>query len=109
VMRLNNGRPFIQSYATGAGMVYLQASSLQLSSTDFAAKAIFPPLVYNMAVFKANPKPLYYTAAQNQLIQGIPSETGSDQIVRLKSGNYEIIPPVKPSGSQLSVVIPQDI
>ena len=108
VMRLNNGRPFIQSYATGTGVVYLQASSLQLSSTDFSAKAIFPPLIYNMAVFKANPKPLYYTAAQNQLIQGIPSETGSDQIVKLKSGNYEIIPPIKPSGSQLSVVIPQD-
>lgn len=109
LMRLDNGRVFMNVYRPGSGVAYLQASSLQATATDFPAKALFPPIVYNMAVFKANPRPLYYTAGAEQLIQGIASESGKDQVIYMKSGNYEWIPPVRPVGNQLNISIPSEL
>jgi hypothetical protein len=109
VLKLDNGRPFLNSYQVEGGVVYLQASALQSSSTDFSAKAIFPPLIYNMAVFKASPRPLYYEIGAPNLVKGLEAVAGTEQVVRMRSGDFEIIPPVQPVGNRLSVSIPSDL
>src|SRR5690606_15469775 len=50
ILKMDNGRSFLQKYQLGDGWVYLQASSLDVRDNDFASKVIFAPLVYNFAV-----------------------------------------------------------
>lgn len=109
VLKMDNGRSFLSSYQFGIGLLYLQASSLQASATDFSGKAIFPPLVYNMAVFKASPRPLYYTIGAPAQVPGIEAVSGTEQVIKLRSGDFEVIPPVQPVGNRLSVGIPADL
>jgi len=109
VLKLENGRPYLQMYPVGSGAVYLQASSLQASVTDFAGKVIFAPLVYNMAVFKASPRPLYHTIGEKGLVTGLSVTAGTEQVVKLSKGNYEIIPPLYPMGKQIAVAVPDDL
>jgi hypothetical protein len=109
VLKLDNGRSYLSTYQVGAGVVYLQASALQSDATDFATKAIFPPLIYNMAVFKASPRPMYFSIGAPQFIKGLEAVSGAEQVFRMKSGAYEFIPPVRPSGNRLTLAIPADL
>lgn len=106
ILKMDNGRPFIQKYQVGEGWVYLQASSLDMEATDFAAKAIFAPLVYNFAVVKSQQQPIYYTIGKKQLATGIQISNNSQDVIKLSNGQYEMIPPVTPLGQQLAIEIP---
>lgn len=106
ILKLDNGRPFIQKYSVDKGMVYLQAASLDLNVNDFASKSIFPPLIYNFAVVKSQARPLYYTIGKNQQINDLDISNSSDDAIKFSNGSYEIIPPIHPLGQQIGIEIP---
>jgi hypothetical protein len=43
------------------------------------------------------------------LVKGLEAVAGTEQVVRMRSGDFEIIPPVRPVGNRLSVSIPSDL
>jgi preprotein translocase subunit SecG len=106
ILKLDNGRPFIQKYSVEKGIVYLQAASLDLNINDFASKSIFPPLIYNFAVIKSQARPLYYTIGKNQQINDLDIANSSDDAIKFSNGSYEIIPPIHPLGQQIGIEVP---
>ena len=109
VLKFDNERPFIQKYQIGNGQVYLFASALEPESSDFAGKAIFAPLIFNFSILGVNAKPIYYNIGENQVILGVQMSNAGDDIVKMRLGNFEIIPPVIPMGKNIGVIVPQDL
>lgn len=107
ILKFENGRPFIQKYQVGKGLVYLQASSLDISVNDFSAKTVFAPVIYNFAVVKSQLRPLYYTIGQKQLVTGLNISAANNDVLKMSNGQYEIIPPIFPMGQQISIEIPR--
>lgn len=107
ILKFENGRPFIQKYQVEKGLVYLQASSLDVSVNDFSSKTIFAPVVYNFAVVKSRLRPLYYTIGQKQLVSGLNISATNNDVLKMTNGQYEIIPPIFPMGQQISIEIPR--
>ncbi len=107
ILKFENGRPFIQKYQVGKGLVYLQSASLDPAVNDFAAKAVFAPVVYNFAVVRSQMRPLYYTIGEKQLVTGLNISAAGNDVLKMSSGQYEIIPPIYPMGQQLSIEIPR--
>lgn len=109
ILKLDNGRSFIQKYTVDKGLVYLQAASLDANINDFSSKSIFAPLVYNFAVIKSQVRPLYYTMGVNQQVNDLNISISNDEAIKLSNGSYEIIPPIRPIGQQVSIEIPSNM
>lgn len=109
ILKLDNGRSFIQKYTVDKGLVYLQAASLDANINDFSSKSIFAPLVYNFAVIKSQVRPLYYTMGVNQQVNDLNISISNNEAIKLSNGSYEIIPPIRPLGQQVSIEIPSNM
>jgi hypothetical protein len=109
VIRLQNGRPFLQKYIIENGAVYLQTTGLTAELSNFSSKAIFPPLLYNMAAFKAKPRPLSFETGANSMVEVVDEKQANERIYKMTNGTMEFIPSVKPMGTAVFLGIPSDL
>ncbi|HLT71844.1 MAG TPA: BatA domain-containing protein [Cyclobacteriaceae bacterium] len=105
ILKFKNGSPFLSAYQQG-GTLYLLASPLNDTFTDFSKNAIFVPVMYRMAssARKSAVRP-YYILSENFVSLKIDSLTGEESL-RLK-GEQEIIPAQRTVGDRVLVDIPK--
>lgn len=92
IMGLQNGRDFLASQSFGSGRIYLSAVPLHNTFSNWQRHALFVPIVYNMALHKHTPEPVYYTLGQQQSLT-LPAVTHRDeQLYYIRNESVEIIP-----------------
>jgi hypothetical protein len=102
IMKFKDGQPFLAQ----AGNVFVLASPLDKSFTDFYNHALFVPVMYRIATSaKKDEQKLYYTLTES-LIKIKADSLFGEEPVRLV-GSQEIIPPQRKTGDQVLIEIPK--
>jgi hypothetical protein len=104
ILRFKNGTPFLSSYMQ-SGRLYVLATPLQETFTDFSKNALFVPVMYRMAsTARKNASRLYYSLSENFVSLKVDSLAGEESL-RLK-GDQEIIPAQRIAGDRVLLDIP---
>lgn len=105
ILKFKNGSPFLSAYQQG-GRLYLLASPLTDTFTDFSKNALFVPVMYRMAssARKSAVRP-YYILSENFVTLKVDS-SATEESLRLK-GEQEIIPAQRIVGDRVLVDIPK--
>lgn len=109
IIPTNATTSLINKFVIDKGLVYLQAAPLIKEYTDLGNKAIYAPLVYNMAIYQRANVALYYTIGKNNLIELKNIENTNNQIISLSNNKYEFIPENRSIGNNLILNINQAI
>lgn len=105
ILQFKNDQPFLSMFNQG-GKIYLLASSLDPSQTDFANHALFVPVMYRLAASgKKNETKSYYSVNENYINLHIDSLRGEDPLRWI--GEEEIIPPQRKVNDNLIFDIPK--
>ncbi|MEO7991413.1 MAG: BatA and WFA domain-containing protein [Chryseolinea sp.] len=105
ILQFKNDQPFLSMFNQG-GKMYLLASSLDPSQTDFANHALFVPVMYRLAASgKKNESKPYYSVSENYISLHIDSLRGEDPLRWI--GAEEIIPPQRMVNDNLVFDIPK--
>ncbi|MEX2233713.1 MAG: BatA domain-containing protein [Cyclobacteriaceae bacterium] len=105
ILRLKNDEPFLSRLDLG-GKLYVLASPLNQSFTDFHNHALFVPVMYRIAgSSRKNDARLYYTLKENFITLKVDSLL-QDEPLRLK-GAQEIVPAQRNVNDQVFLEIPK--
>jgi hypothetical protein len=105
LLRFKNDEPFLSRIDQG-GKVYLLASPLDHTFTDFHNHALFVPVMYRIAgSSRKNDTRLYYTLKENFITLKVDSLL-QDEPLRLK-GAQEIVPAQRNVNDQVFLEIPK--
>jgi hypothetical protein len=105
ILQFKNDQPFLSMFNQG-GKLYLLASSLDPSQTDFASHALFVPVMYRLAASgKKNESKPYYSVSENYINLHVDSLRGEDPLRWI--GAEEIIPPQRKVNDNLVFDIPK--
>lgn len=107
LLKFKNDQPFLSQFAAGQGKVYVAAAPLDLVYTNFPKHALFVPILYRIAALSKSQERLAYSFQEPTIAVRVNAATGSEQIYKLKKGNFEVIPAQRKNGSQLIVELPQ--
>lgn len=105
ILSFKNDDPFLTRLDQG-GKLYLMATPLQRSFTDFHNHALFVPVMYRIASSsRKNDSRLYYTLKENFITLKVDSLTG-DEPLKLK-GDQEVVPDQRTVNEQVFLEIPK--
>jgi hypothetical protein len=105
ILRFKNDNPFLSRLDRG-GKLYVLASPLQASYTDFYNHALFVPVMYRIAASgKKNDTRLYYTLRENFISLRVDSLQRDEQL-RL-TGDQDIIPSQRKVNDQVFLDLPK--
>jgi len=111
LMRLQNGLPFLTSTTIGKGKLYLCATPLDPSYSNFQQHLLFVPVMFRMAFLSEIQSSLYYVIGRTEPFN-LPSDSISDKnMVKIKKWNnsFEFIPELRTSGQQIQAFIHDQI
>jgi hypothetical protein len=109
IIPTNATTSLINKFVIDKGLVYLQAAPLIKEYIDLGNKAIYAPLVYNMAIYQQANIALYYTIGKNNLIELKNIDNTNNQIISLSNNRYEFIPENRSIGNNLILNINQAV
>lgn len=93
IMRLANGKPFIQDIGFGKGHFIICASALEKSWSNFQSHALFLPTLLKSAMMGSYKTPLYYQCGETKPVYtGLPFETETG--ISLKGQQSAYVPEV---------------
>ncbi len=95
LLKCQNGDDFLVESSIGKGRVWLFATPLDLTFSDFAKQTIFVPTLYNIALNSQAAMPLYYVLGNDDAVEALtqsPSINGSEVYKITNHSNVEIIP-----------------
>jgi hypothetical protein len=100
LMKFANGQSFLSRFKAGTGQVYLCASPLDPTATNFPKHALFVPTLYKIALYSGTTAPLYYMAGNDNTVQAGNVNIGSDDVFKVKeiTGKTEFIPGHRSTG-----------
>ena len=102
ILKFRSGLPFLSQY----GHLFVIASSLERSSTDFYQHALFVPVMYRIAASgRKNESALYYYLTENLVTIRADSVYGEEP-VRLV-GQQELIPPQRKDIDKVIMELPK--
>ena len=105
ILRFKNDEPFLSRMDQG-GKLYLMATPLNQSLTDFANHALFVPVMYRIAgSSRKNDSRLYYTVKENFITLKVDSLV-QEEPLKLK-GEQEIVPDQRTVNDQVFLEIPK--
>ena len=109
VITLENGDDFLSLTPLENGSLYLFATALNGTCTDFAKQALFVPTLYNMALQSHPAGKLYHTIGSSNAIHLQSVLKGTEIVARLSSadGKYEVIPEIRTIAGK-SIVMPHN-
>ena len=103
LLKFRDGHGFISR----SGNTYLFSCPLSPDYTDFPNHALFVPVMYRVAMMSRKVfNPLYYTM-DNTLVSFRADSLGTVSLVKLVSGNKEIVPAHRVNGNELVLDIPK--
>lgn len=101
--------PLISKYIVAKGIVYLQSVPLDNDFTNLGSKAVYAPVVYNMAVMKNYAPPLYYIIGKDNQIELKPEQIKGNTQISIVGGKSEFIPESRTIGNTLLLNINQNL
>ncbi len=105
ILKFKNDQPFLSTFNQG-GKVYILASSLDPTQTDFANHALFVPVMYRLAASgKKNESRPYYSVSENYINLHIDSVRDDEPLRWI--GAEEIIPAQRKIDDNLVFDIPK--
>jgi hypothetical protein len=105
ILSTNTGSPLVSKFDAGKGFIYLQSVPLNSSFSDLQSKAIFAPMVYNVAVYKKINQPLYYTIGKDNLLELRNENTANESVYKLSNGKNEFIPENRSVGNSVLLLV----
>jgi len=107
ILTLKNEQPFLTSYKTKKGNVYLSTSPLDKTSNTFSKHALFVPILYNIALLSQKNYPLFYTVGKNSSINAPTFQ--EDNIYHITNSSIDIIPQMKNTQNGTEIFINSSI
>jgi hypothetical protein len=102
ILKFRSGLPFLSQY----GHLFILASPLEKTSTDFYQHALFVPVMYRIAASgRKNESQLYYYLTESLVTVGADSVYGEEP-VRLV-GQQELIPPQRKDVDKVIMELPK--
>lgn len=101
IIPTNATTSLIHKFVVENGIVYLQSAPLDNAYTDIGSKAIYAPIVYNMAMYQKNKPSLYYTIGEQKMIGIKQDKLQKFNILKLKSSDNEFFPESRFIGNQI--------
>ena len=96
ILQLPLNQSLFARYPSGAGKIYLSASTLRPEDGNLSRHPVFVPLLFKVAFSSAKEQPMYYTAGKDDLLEQQKTSLGANQSLVLKSADgTEIIPEVR--------------
>ena len=101
---LENERPFLISY----NRVSVFAAPLDLAQSSFSLSPLVVPTFYNMGKQSIRLQEVYVRMGSAQRVD-VPFSTPSDQVLRLRSGDFEYIPRQRSFPNRTEMILSEDI
>ncbi|MFN3939950.1 MAG: hypothetical protein ACK4IY_05145, partial [Chitinophagales bacterium] len=104
ILLFGDETPFLASYSSGGGNIYLFASPLQKTITDFPVQGgLFVPLFFRIALLSERNAPLYTTIGKEQWIPVDVNSESADAAFTVSGANGEFIPGIRRSGNKVEM------
>lgn len=106
LIRLRNGDPLINKVFSGNGLLYLSTAPLDAKWNSLGNHAdIFIPMLYRMALSRAQKSQLAYTIGQDHEINIPVEDQLQSETIEVRSKNQSFIPSFKQSGDMLNLYL----
>ncbi|QNK63063.1 BatA domain-containing protein [Pedobacter sp. PAMC26386] len=102
-------QPFFSKFRSGAGQLYLCATSLDPKDSNLPQHPVFVPLLYKIALTSVQEQPLYYTIGKSNFLTAAPVTVNPNQSLRLISGKQEVIPEIRQVPGQTLLYVADQI
>lgn len=116
ILRLRDGAGYLTEFGNGAGRSYVFAAPFAEEYSDFAAHALFVPVLYRLAMLSYHTdQPLAYRLSAPTLALTMPAVTGTGQnsrdeaSYRLVRDSLTYIPAQRVQSGQLRLDVPTDL
>lgn len=106
LLKFKNNQPFLSQFTASKGKVYLAASPVNLTYSNFPKHALFVPVLYKIASLSKSQERLSYSFQEPNIALKV-NNTGTDQVYKLRKDKFEIIPPQRKISNQLIFELPQ--
>ena len=107
LLKFKNGKPFLTATKKRNGKIFLFASPLNKSYSDFAKHALFVPVMYKLALTsKVKTDKLSFSFNESIVVLNL-NKVNKNDVLTLKSENFELIPGQRLNGHQLLINIPK--
>ncbi len=103
LLGFRDGSSFVSRFDAGKGKVYLCASPLDESATDFQTHALFVPMLYKMALSGGITGKSSYVLGKDEVLEVENKLSGADDIYKMKAADSEFIPRQKAVGSKVLI------
>ena len=103
ILLLQNGDPFLVTIPYEKGRVYLMASPLETTWTNFPTHLLFAPTFYKIALLSRSPSKLYYCTVSETPIE-LRGDSVHDQVIYKISNpatGFEMIPGIRQTGTRI--------
>jgi len=95
LMELPLNRVFFGQYSSGAGQIFLSATSLDLKDSNLPQHPVFVPLMYKIAFSSTQEQPLFYTVGKDELVETAKTTLAANQALKLSSAGIDLIPELR--------------
>lgn len=109
ILKLENDDPFLLSYSSNKGKIYLMTSPLRPEFNNFGKHLLFVPTLYKIALLSQPFNPLYYFIGKDEAVELSSLENKGDEVYKIRKlgESYEFIPENRIIGSGI-VFYPHD-
>lgn len=105
VMKLADGGDFLTETSNGSGQVYLVATPLRETTTNWVRQALFVPTLYNMALYSRPMGAPYHVIGQEEVIR----LTNRYELPHIKSAAIDILPGVRQLSGSTNITLSNQI
>ncbi len=103
LLGFRDGSPFVSTFNSANGKVYVCTTPLDVASTDFPIHALFVPMLYKMALSGGNAGKASYVLGKDEVIEVENKLAGADAIYKMKGAKDEFIPRQKAAGAKVLI------
>ncbi len=109
ILTFKDGERFLSAFRLGQGQVYLFASPLTNTYTNFQNHALFVPVMYKLAMLSAREQqPLAYSLGSRIFTLPFKENLLPDQVLKLRKDSVEFIPEQQARRNQLVLGVPAE-
>ena len=114
ILRLRDGDGFLTQFGSGSGRAYVFAAPFAKEYSDFAAHALFVPVLYRLAMlsYQADQQPAYRLTTRGLALTVPPTTergTGDEAGYRLVQDSLTFVPSQRVQGGQLHLEVPPSL
>jgi hypothetical protein len=109
VLSFRNGDPLLARYTPSKGQLYICATAADLQSGNFPGSYFFTPFLYEMAMQSSSSSVYAISGGSQQAVYLPLTNVAERNMVHVYGKGIDIIPPQRPDGAGLDVLIDQAV